>query len=153
MTKNTPCSNFHCPLHATCGQYSSEATTCYLPDLSEGQGCSRYKVQAESYKLISLDVFQNFCQSEGLPIPLKEVRTIPGRLFRTDYFFQKGDKKVALEIEGGVWKGGGHTSGVGFTKDVEKYNAYAEEGIYLYRAVPRTFVSMKTVNAIKSLLK
>jgi very-short-patch-repair endonuclease len=37
-------------------------------------------------------------------------------------------EKVAVELEGGVWSSGRHTSGIGFSKDLEKLNAAVELG-------------------------
>jgi very-short-patch-repair endonuclease len=55
----------------------------------------------------------------------KEVRFHPVRKFRFDYqIFSKSepDLLLALEIDGGNWKGGRHTSGQGFETDHVKFN-------------------------------
>ena len=53
--------------------------------------------------------------------PLEEVKFHPSRKWRFDYAWP--DKMVALEVEGGVWTMGRHTRGIGFVRDMEKYNA------------------------------
>lgn len=46
------------------------------------------------------------------------------------------DRKIALEIEGGVWTKGRHTRGAGFLGDLEKYNAAALKGYRVFRCTP-----------------
>ena len=42
---------------------------------------------------------------------------------------------IAVEVEGGVWMkgGGGHTTGKGYTRDLEKYNLATLHGWEVYR--------------------
>lgn len=56
------------------------------------------------------------------------------RRWRLDYCIPS--MKIAIEIEGGVWTGGRHTSGAGFMKDMEKYNACSSLGYHLFRFTP-----------------
>ena len=56
----------------------------------------------------------------GFPAPEREVRLIPGRRFRCDLVWRP--QRLVCEVEGGVWTGGRHTRGAGFTRDCEKYN-------------------------------
>ena len=49
-----------------------------------------------------------------------EYRAIPGRRFRWDIAYPAA--KLLVEIQGGVWRKGGHTSGVGVTRDCLKAN-------------------------------
>jgi hypothetical protein len=53
---------------------------------------------------------------------VSEYNGIEGRKFRFDC--ANPGKKVAIEIEGGIWMGahGGHTSGLGYSQNMEKYN-------------------------------
>jgi len=50
-----------------------------------------------------------------------EYRFHPSRKWRFDYSWP--DKKIALEVHGGVHVGGRHTRGSGFVKDREKMNS------------------------------
>lgn len=43
---------------------------------------------------------------------------------------------TAVEIEGGVWRGGRHTTGVGFTRDCEKYLQASALGWMVLRLTP-----------------
>jgi len=61
-----------------------------------------------------------------LPAPVREHCPVKGRRWRVDFAWLT--EKVAIEVEGGIWNGGRHTSGVGFTKDIEKYNALTLDG-------------------------
>jgi very-short-patch-repair endonuclease len=71
----------------------------------------------------------------GIPAPETEYRFEPKRRWRADMAWP--DVRLLVEIEGGAWTFGRHTRGVGFTKDMEKYNAAAEGGWMLLRYQPR----------------
>lgn len=58
----------------------------------------------------------------GLPQPERQYR-IPGSKRRFVYDFAWPDKRLLVEIQGGVWvPNTGHTSGRGITRDCEKAN-------------------------------
>ena len=84
-------------------------------------------------------------------MPLTEHRFHPTRKWRFDYAWE--DHRVALEVEGGVWVGGRHTSGAGFVKDMEKYNEAACLGWRIIRCQPKELCSSKTVDNIKRALQ
>ncbi|MFV5589210.1 DUF559 domain-containing protein [Acinetobacter variabilis] len=55
----------------------------------------------------------------------------PDRKWRAD--FHLIDKKILVEIEGGIWSGGRHTRGKGYIGDMEKYNAAIMMGFQVIR--------------------
>ncbi|QQN89411.1 MULTISPECIES: DUF559 domain-containing protein [Acinetobacter] len=55
----------------------------------------------------------------------------PDRKWRAD--FHLIDKKILVEIEGGIWSGGRHTRGKGYLGDIEKYNAATMMGFQVIR--------------------
>lgn len=70
----------------------------------------------------------------GLPWQ-PEFRFYPKRLWKAD--FAQIDTKTIVEIEGGIWQSrGGHTTGIGFIRNIEKYNKAAELGWLVIRLVP-----------------
>lgn len=50
----------------------------------------------------------------------REYQFHPTRRWRFDFAWPL--KKIAVEIEGGVWSNGRHTRGSGFIEDCRKYN-------------------------------
>jgi hypothetical protein len=97
-------------------------------------------------------VFIALCESEGLPTPQPEFKFHATRKWRIDWFFESGEKKVALEVEGGVWIGGRHTRGKGFIGDMEKYNALTVQGIALIRIQPKDLLCIRTLHLIRQTL-
>jgi hypothetical protein len=59
---------------------------------------------------------------------------------------------IAIEIEGGTWSGGRHTSGSGFRKDCEKYNEATRLGWRVYRFTSDMVTSGKAIEFIEQLL-
>lgn len=55
----------------------------------------------------------------------------PDRKWRAD--FHLIDKKILVEVEGGIWSGGRHTRGKGYLRDLEKYNAATMMGFQVIR--------------------
>lgn len=88
--------------------------------------------------------------STGLDVE-KEYRFHPTRKWRFDYAISA--IKLAVEVEGGVWTGGRHTSSKGFLGDMEKYNEAALLGWCLIRITPDRLLTSKTIELIKRRLK
>lgn len=98
-------------------------------------------------------LFTRLCEVSGLPIPVAEYRFHATRKWRIDYYFERNGKRVALEVEGGVWTGGRHTTGKGFMGDMEKYNAISTAGIVLLRTTPDRLMTAETIEMIKQALR
>lgn len=77
----------------------------------------------------------------------KEFRFHPVRKWRFDYAIPS--IRMAIEVEGGVWTGGRHTSSRGFLGDMEKYNEAALAGWCLVRTTPDRLLSRETLELIK----
>lgn len=60
-----------------------------------------------------------------------EVKFHPERKWRFDY--AAPDKKLAIELEGGIWVKGAHTRGSHYNSDCEKYNAATLLGWKVFR--------------------
>lgn len=84
--------------------------------------------------------------STGLEVE-KEYRFHPTRKWRFDYAIPA--IRMAVEVEGGVWTGGRHTSSKGFLGDMEKYNEAALLGWCLIRTTPSLLLTSKTIELIK----
>jgi len=72
------------------------------------------------------------------------------RRWRFDYAIP--DKKIAIEIEGGVWISGRHNRASGFLKDMEKYNTATILGWRVLRFTPEEFANGEAFKYIKELL-
>jgi len=92
------------------------------------------------------------CAKYGLPAPIAEhcFAKAKGRKWRIDWYFEGNGRRVALEVEGGVWTGGRHTTGKGFAGDMEKYNAMSCMGILLLRTTPDQLLTMQTVENLRA---
>ena len=77
------------------------------------------------------DAFEIWLSQTDLPEPEREYRFAPPRRWRFDFAWP--EHKVAVEIEGGLFKGGRHQSLDGFLKDAEKYEAALLKGWTVYR--------------------
>lgn len=82
-------------------------------------------------------------QLKALKIPHgRELRLIPGRMFRTDIFIQP---HLAIECDGATWTGGRHTRGHGVEADCEKQNLLVTLG---YRPMRFTKRQIKLGHAV-----
>jgi very-short-patch-repair endonuclease len=94
------------------------------------------------------DVFTTICKTDLRVECVKEFKFHPVRKWRFDYAIP--EHKIALEVEGGVWTGGRHTSSVGFMKDMEKYNTATLMGWRVFRTTPDELYRLKTLNLLKT---
>lgn len=74
----------------------------------------------------------------------------PARKWRADFAWP--EKKVLLEIEGGIYASGAHTRGKGFEEDCEKYNNAVLLGWRVIRVTGNQVKSGAALVWIESLL-
>ncbi len=95
-----------------------------------------------------------FFRECGLPMPLLEHKFHPTRKWRFDFAFIIPSERafVALEVDGGIWIGGGHNRGAQMKKDWEKRNAAAVLGWRILYVEPRDLCTVATANLVKECL-
>ena len=101
------------------------------------------------------DAFVALCVAHGLPEPETEVEFIEGRKFRADYIWRKdwpGVRRLVVERNGGIWKKGAHSSGLGLLRDYERLNL-AQLADYRYLIfTPKQLDSGEALPAIRQAL-
>jgi very-short-patch-repair endonuclease len=93
--------------------------------------------------LLSLDLM-------ALPPHEREYRFAPPRRWRFDFAWP--ERKVAVEVDGGTWTGGRHTSGSGFAADLEKLNAAVTLGWRVLRYTTTMIREGNVLNDIETVL-
>ena len=93
------------------------------------------------------DKIKQFFVIMGLPAPVAELQFEPLRGWAFDWAWPEA--KIALEVEGGVWSGGRHTTGKGFVGDMAKYNRAACLGWRVLRVQPIELLTLATVQMVK----
>jgi very-short-patch-repair endonuclease len=86
-----------------------------------------------------------------LPRPVTEYQAIPGRRFRIDCAYP--DRKIAVELEGGVWSGGRHVRPKGFTTDCIKYNMLALHGWRVLRFTTEMVEDDSAIDMLEQVLQ
>lgn len=97
------------------------------------------------------DFFTILCRSDLKVECIKEHKFHPTRKWRFDYAIP--EHKIAIEVEGGVWTGGRHTSPKGFLNDMEKYNTATVMGWRVLRTIPDELCSNATLNMIRETMR
>ena len=95
----------------------------------------------------SSDLFTVLCRSDLGVECVKEYRFHSTRKWRFDYAIP--EHKIAIEVEGGVWTGGRHTSPQGFLGDMEKYNTATVMGWRVLRTTPEDLLARATFLMIR----
>lgn len=91
------------------------------------------------------------CEAAGLARPQPGWRFHSKRRWEFDWAWP--EHLLAVEIEGGAWVGGRHTSGAGFTRDLEKYLAAQLMGWTILRFDPGMVKSGAAVGAVTEWLR
>jgi hypothetical protein len=79
-------------------------------------------------------VLADYCRRMGFPAPAAEHEFAkPVRPWKFDFAWP--GLKVALELEGGAFAGGRHTSGAGYRDDCAKYSEAALRGWLVLRVL------------------
>jgi very-short-patch-repair endonuclease len=71
----------------------------------------------------------------GIEAPQAEYRFHEIRRWRFDFAWV--GRKIAVEIDGGLWIQGRHSRGAGFIRDLEKFNEATRLGWRVYHFTPR----------------
>lgn len=71
---------------------------------------------------LELTLLQQIRQA-GLPEPARQLKLIEGREWSWDFVYP--ENMITIEVQGGTWGLGAHSSGAGIARDCEKNNAAA----------------------------
>lgn len=88
------------------------------------------KDKSQRKRLALLEALESYL-AQNYAFVEKEHRFHTKRLWRFDYALL--EEKIAIEIEGGIYKYGRHNRGQGYQKDLHKYNAATKLGWKLFR--------------------
>ncbi len=91
----------------------------------------------------------HLCETFGFEMPVREYRFC-ARRWRFDLAWP--DRKLALEVEGGVWIRGRHNRPMGFIRDIEKYNTAQNMGWKVLRVTGQDVKTWKALHLIAEAL-
>ncbi len=106
-------------------------------------------VNAEKNKRYENQLFDQI-KANGCPVPQREFHFHRIRKWRFDFAYP--EKRIGIEVEGGIWSGGRHTRGAGYHADCEKYNEAAVDGWRVLRFTPKMVLDLSAVNCIQRIL-
>ena len=87
----------------------------------------------------------------GLPEPVREYRAIAGRKFRFDFAWL--EQRLLVEVNGGTYTQGAHSTGRGIARDYEKANLAVLQGWRVLTFDGKAIKSGEAVEIIRQALE
>ena len=97
------------------------------------------------------DTFAWQVRATQCPAPVREYKFAVRRRWRFDFAWP--DQMLAMEIEGGTWSGGRHTTGKGFAADCAKYNCAVMDGWRVLRFTGESVIDGSAIALVEQALK
>ena len=94
--------------------------------------------------------FDALCYFAGLPKPTPEYRFAPPRRWRFDWSWP--DRRVALEVQGGLFVQGRHSRGAALLKEHEKLNTAAVLGWRILYCTPKQIQTGEALDIVQKAL-
>lgn len=85
-----------------------------------------------------------------LPLPKEQFRAVPGRRWAWDLAWP--ECHILLEINGGTWGKGGHSTGTGIERDYEKANAATLLGWHCFSVTTNMVRDGRALNLVREAL-
>ena len=89
----------------------------------------------------------------GLPEPIREHQAIKGRKFRFDFAWTEPNHKLLVEVNGGTYTKGAHSTGRGIARDYEKANLAVLQGWRVLSFDGKSVKSGEAVEVIRQALE
>ena len=87
----------------------------------------------------------------GLPEPIREYQAIKGRKFRFDFAWL--EQRLLVEVNGGTYTKGAHSTGQGIARDYEKANLAVLQGWRVLTFDGKSVKSGEAVEVIRQALE
>jgi len=87
----------------------------------------------------------------GLPGPIREYQAIKGRKFRFDFAWL--EQRLLVEVNGGTYTKGAHSTGQGIARDYEKANLAVLQGWRVLTFDGKSVKSGEAVEVIRQALE
>lgn len=112
----------------------------------------KIKISGQDIEKNNAGMFSILCREHGITGLEQEYLFAVeiGRRWRFDFAIPK--HKLAIEIEGGIWITGRHNRGIGYIKDMEKYNHAALLGWRVLRFTPQQINKLETYEFISKVI-
>lgn len=105
-----------------------------IADLTRPDGMTLYqRLHRDANKTKWEDMFLVQLKSLGVAPAVQQYRFCPDRKFQADFAWP--DKKILVELEGGIWRrgGGAHSHPSNILRDIEKQTLAAYHGFRVFR--------------------
>jgi very-short-patch-repair endonuclease len=96
------------------------------------------------------DILLHQMQLVGLPTPEREYRFAPPRRYRADFAYP--DKKILVEVQGGIYTRGAHSRGTGLERDYEKINLAQLLGYKVFQFSRKMIESGEAISILENAL-
>jgi very-short-patch-repair endonuclease len=87
----------------------------------------------------------------GLPTPEREYRFAPPRRYRADFAYP--ERKILVEVQGGIYTRGAHSRGIGLERDYEKLNLAQLLGYKVFQFSRKMIESGEAISILEKSLK
>lgn len=90
-------------------------------------------------------------RAAGLPDPIREYKALEARRYRWDFAWPAF--QLLLEVQGGTWGKGAHSTGLGIARDCEKGNLAIIDGWSTFHVTSDQITNGKAISWLQSYFK